>query len=111
MWWSILGLLGGGLLGAAIFLTVDYFLSSDTLSDAVKEKEPDAFKVLIKEKKKKRSLDANSYFWLLCDKLAEKTRILETEQARIATLIENIRENIDVGRVYQVAKSSLVWPF
>lgn len=52
MWWSILGLLGGGLLGAAIFLTVDYFLSSDTLSDAVKEKEPDAFKVLIKEKKK-----------------------------------------------------------
>lgn len=52
MWWLIPGLLGGGLLGAAIFLTVDYFLSSDTLSDAVREKEPDAFKVLIKEKKK-----------------------------------------------------------
>ena len=52
MWWLIPGLLGGGLLGAAIFLTVDYFLSSDTLSEAVREKEPDAFKVLIKEKKK-----------------------------------------------------------
>ena len=52
MWWEILGIVGGGLLGAAAILTVDYFLSSDTLSDAVREEEPDAFKVLIKEKKK-----------------------------------------------------------
>ena len=52
MWWLIPSLLGGGLLGAAIFLTVDYFLSSDTISDAVTEEEPDAFKALIKEKKK-----------------------------------------------------------
>jgi hypothetical protein len=37
------------------------------------------YKLTIAEKKKKRSLDANSYFWLLCDKLAEKTRIPKTE--------------------------------
>lgn len=53
MWWSVLGVLGAGLLGAAVVLSVDYFfLSSDTLADAVREEEPDAFKVLIKEKKK-----------------------------------------------------------
>ncbi len=52
MWWSVLGLLGGGLLGAALFLTIDYFLSPETLGEAVKKEEPDAFKVLIKEKKK-----------------------------------------------------------
>lgn len=52
MWWTVLGLLGGGLLGAAIVLSVPFFLSRDTLADAVREEEPDAFKVLIKEKKK-----------------------------------------------------------
>jgi len=52
MWWSVLGLLGGGLLGAALFLTIDYFLSPETLGEAVKKEEHDAFKVLIKEKKK-----------------------------------------------------------
>ena len=33
----------------------------------------------IKEKKKKRSLDSNSYAWLLLDKLAEKTGIPKTD--------------------------------
>lgn len=45
----------------------------DSLEDAKQ------YVMTIKEKKKKRSLDANSYFWLLCDKLAEKTRIPKTE--------------------------------
>ena len=45
----------------------------DSLEDAKQ------YVITIKEKKKKRSLDANSYFWLLCDKLAEKTRIPKTE--------------------------------
>lgn len=45
----------------------------DSLEDAKQ------YVMTIKEKKKKRSLDANSYFWLLCDKLAEKTRISKTE--------------------------------
>lgn len=33
----------------------------------------------IKEKKKKRSLNANSYFWKLCDELAVKTGIAKTD--------------------------------
>lgn len=33
----------------------------------------------IKEKKKKRSLNANNYFWKLCDELAVKTNIAKTE--------------------------------
>lgn len=33
----------------------------------------------IKEKKKRRSLDANSYFWVLVNKIAEKRNISDTE--------------------------------
>lgn len=33
----------------------------------------------IKEKAKKRSLNANNYFWLLCDKLAVKTGVQKTD--------------------------------
>ncbi len=33
----------------------------------------------VKEKKKRRSLDANAYAWVLLDKLAEKVRIPKTE--------------------------------
>lgn len=33
----------------------------------------------IKEKKKKRSLNANGYFWALCDKLAVKTGVAKTD--------------------------------
>lgn len=47
-----LGLLAGGLLGATIFLAVDFFLSEDKLVEEVEEQYPDAFKLLIKEKKK-----------------------------------------------------------
>ena len=49
MWLEALGLLAGGLLGATIFMAVDFFLSEDKL---VEEQYPDAFKLLIKEKKK-----------------------------------------------------------
>lgn len=52
MWLEALGLLAGGLLGATIFLTVDFFLSEDKLVEEVEEQYPDAFKLLIKEKKK-----------------------------------------------------------
>ena len=52
MWLEALGLLAGGLLGATIFMAVDYFLSEDKLVEAVEEQYPDAFKLLIKEKKK-----------------------------------------------------------
>ena len=52
MWLEALGLLAGGLLGATIFLAVDFFLSEDKLVEVVEEQYPDAFKLLIKEKKK-----------------------------------------------------------
>ena len=52
MWLEALGLLAGGLLGATIFLTVDYFISKETLVENVEDEYPDAFKLLIKEKKK-----------------------------------------------------------
>ena len=52
MWLEILGLLAGGLLGATIFLTVDYFISKTTLVENVGDEYPNAFKILIKEKKK-----------------------------------------------------------
>lgn len=52
MWLEALGLLACGLLGATIFLAVDFFLSEDKLVEEVEEQYPDAFKLLIKEKKK-----------------------------------------------------------
>ena len=52
MWLEALGLLAGGLLGATIFLTVDYSISKETLVENVEDEYPDAFKLLIKEKKK-----------------------------------------------------------
>ena len=53
MWLQLLGLLVGGIAGAALLtIAVDYFLTEDTLKESVREQEPDALKVLIKEKKK-----------------------------------------------------------
>ena len=45
--------------------------------DALKEGKP--YDVEIKEHREKRSLDANAYFWVLVDRLAEKTRIPKTD--------------------------------
>ena len=52
--WKAIGLgyLCGGILGAAISLAVDYFISEETLVENVEDEYPDAFKLLIKEKKK-----------------------------------------------------------
>lgn len=48
----------------------------------------------VKERRKKRSLDSNAYFWTLCDKLAEKTGIAKTEIYR--SYIREIGGNSDV---------------
>mgnify|MGYP004523738417 CR=1 FL=1 len=45
--------------------------------DALKEGQ--VYDVEIKEHREKRSLDANAYFWVLVDRLAEKLRIPKTE--------------------------------
>lgn len=53
MWLEVLGLLAGGIVGATmISLAVDSFICEDTLVDNIEEEYPDAFKLLIKEKKK-----------------------------------------------------------
>ena len=37
------------------------------------------YEIIIRERKKKRSLDANAYFWTLCRKLAVKLNVPEKE--------------------------------
>ena len=59
----------------------------------------------IKEKKNKRSLNANNYFWSLCDKLAEKTGIAKTDLYR--TYIKEIGGNSDTVCVMDKAVSNL----
>jgi hypothetical protein len=48
----------------------------------------------LKEHKQKRSLNANSYFWELCGKLAEKTHIPKTEIYR--SYIKEIGGNSEI---------------
>lgn len=48
----------------------------------------------VKEHRERRSLDANAYFWTLCDKLSEQTGIPKTEIYREA--IRNIGGNNQV---------------
>lgn len=48
----------------------------------------------VKEHKQKRSLNANSYFWELCGKLAEKTHIPKTEIYR--SYIKEIGGNSEI---------------
>lgn len=59
------------------------------------ELEPDKeYALTVEEKKQKRSLDANALFWVLCGKLAAKTRISKTEIYR--HYIKEIGGNFDV---------------
>lgn len=55
----------------------------------------------IKEKKQKRSLDANAYFWTLCGKLAEATGIGKTDIYR--SYIKEIGGNSDIVCVMEKA--------
>lgn len=52
------------------------------------------YDLVVKEHRKKRSLDANAYFWVLADKLAKETRIPKEEIYREA--IRNIGGNSDM---------------
>lgn len=55
----------------------------------------------IEEKKQKRSLDANAYFWTLCGKLAEATGIGKTDIYR--SYIKEIGGNSDIVCVMEKA--------
>ena len=59
----------------------------------------------LKEFRKKRSLDANAYFWVLCDKLAEATATPKSVIYRQA--IRDIGGNSDVVCVRQKAAEKL----
>lgn len=59
----------------------------------------------IKENREKRSLDANAYFWVLCDRLAERTHIAKTDIYR--ALIKEIGGNNEVVCVKEEAVSTL----
>lgn len=67
------------------------------------------YELTVEKKKGKRSLDANAYFWVLCDKLAEKTRIPKIEIYRDA--IRNIGGNNSVicVRNFEVDKLRAAW--
>lgn len=69
------------------------------------EKKERRYEVEIKESRKKRSLDANAYFWVLCDKLAEEIRIPKEEIYRQA--IRNIGGNNQVVCVPTAAVDKL----
>lgn len=53
----------------------------DSYIDSLDEEKK--YKIEVKEHRKKRSLDANAYFWLLCDKLAAVLRIPKTDLYKI----------------------------
>lgn len=63
----------------------------------------------LKEKKKKRSLDANAYFWVLCGKLAAKVGLTKEEVYR--ELIRDIGDNYEILpiRDHAVQKWIEVW--
>ena len=58
----------------------------------------------VKEQHKKRSLDANAYFWTLCDQLAEATRIPKEEIYREVVEYE---VNHIIERLQKAASSAL----
>lgn len=67
----------------------------ETAVKAVQEiVEDKSYQVTVKEKRKRRSLDANAYFWVLCGKLAEKT------ETPVSTVYKNMIK--DLGGNYYV---------
>lgn len=64
------------------------------------------YTVEIKEKRKKRSLDANAYCWVLLDKLSEKTNIPKIEIYR--DLIKNIGGVSDTVCIQNKAVKNLI---
>jgi hypothetical protein len=62
--------------------------------------------ITIKEHKKKRSKDANAYFWEFCGKLAAKTRIPREKIYR--DLIKEIGDNHEMVCVQDKAVDSLI---
>lgn len=73
------------------------------LFDEFKEKD---LTVIFKQFRKKRSVDANSYFWVLCNKLAEKTKLPKDEIYRSS--IKNIGGNCYISPVLLEEKDNAI---
>ena len=83
----------------------------------VRKMKPKAYDLTVKEHRKKRSLDANAYAWVLIGKLAEDRRLSPTEVYIEA--IQNIGGNYEVIPIREEAvdkftevwkKQGLGWP-
>ena len=83
----------------------------------VRKMKPKVYDLTVKEHRKKRSLDANAYAWVLIGKLAEAMRISPTEVYTNA--IQNIGGNYEVIPIREEAvekfievwtKQGLGWP-
>lgn len=59
-------------------------LIQQVISDLGKVDRQKDYDISISPKKRKRSLDANAYLWVLCDKLADKLRTTKIEVYRAA---------------------------
>lgn len=57
-------------------------------------KDGKVYEAELKEHRKKRSLDANSYFWVLCGRLANKVGLAKDDVYR--SLIKDVGENYEV---------------
>ena len=64
------------------------------------------YELSVEKVKKKRSLDANAYFWILCDKLAESAHVPKTDIYR--SYIKNIGGNNEVVCVVNKASDKII---
>lgn len=63
------------------------------------------YTLTVKEHKEKRSISANNYFWVMCDRLAEKLRMSKTDIYR--SYVKEIGGNNDVVCCINKAVSAL----
>lgn len=63
------------------------------------------YTLTVKERKEKRSITANNYFWVMCDRLAEKLRMSKTEIYR--SYVREIGGNSDTVCVMNKAVEDL----
>lgn len=65
-----------------------------------------AYRITIDKARKKRSLDANAYFWVLCNKVAEATNLPASEIYR--QYVRDVGGNFDVLCVKEEAADEFV---
>lgn len=69
-------------------------LADSSILNTIEELFDKSLNCILKPYRKKRSLDANAYFWVLCGKLAAKTRQKKNDIYR--SLIKEIGDNFEI---------------